>query len=76
MVGNSEDQFCRDAAHMISWFFRFFNSDFFHLFGNGTHTCSIGKNFVVFPPIGKNGTFRFINMKTQAGNVKHQHQEQ
>ena len=28
-------------------------SDFFHLFGNGTHTGSIGKNRVVFPPIGK-----------------------
>ena len=28
-------------------------SDFFHLFGNGTHTGSIGKNFVIFPPIGK-----------------------
>ena len=29
------------------------SSDFFHLFGNGTHTGSIGKNSVVFPPIGK-----------------------
>ena len=28
-------------------------SDFFHLFGNGTHTGSIGENIVVFPPIGK-----------------------
>ena len=26
---------------------------FFHLFGNGTHTGSIGKKSVVFPPIGK-----------------------
>ena len=29
------------------------SSDFFHLFGNSTHTGSIGKNSVVFPPIGK-----------------------
>ena len=28
-------------------------SDFFHLFGNGTHTGSIGKNSIVFPPTGK-----------------------
>ena len=28
-------------------------SDFFHLFGNCTHTGSIGKYSVVFPPIGK-----------------------
>ena len=28
-------------------------SDFFYLFGNGTHTGSIGKNSVVSPPIGE-----------------------
>ena len=35
-------------------------SDFFHLFGNSTHTGSIGKNCIVFPPIGKNSTFKLI----------------
>ena len=31
---------------------------FFHLFGNSTHTGSIGKNCIVFPPIGKNSAFK------------------
>ena len=35
-------------------------SDFFHLFGNSTHTGSIGKNCIVFPPIGKNSAFKLI----------------
>ena len=39
---------------------KYLRSDFFHLFGNSTHTGSIGKNCVVFPPIGKNSAFKLI----------------
>ena len=38
----------------------FDGSDFFHLFGNSTHTGSIGKNCIVFIPIGKTSAFKLI----------------